>query len=143
MMNSNKYELLDKLFNLFLDAKLEPEDEELFKEWDIQIDSILQKHMPLFRQLRTHARAELNKMKHERVKAFLVKVREGIKSNKAAYLKIAEEIVAKPRFAELQTMFRNLSSVSEKDREAIVMDAKLLDLLSELEEQYNSKGDEN
>lgn len=142
MTNSNKYVLLDNLFNLFLEAKYQPEDEELIKEWDIDIDNILKKNMALFHQLKTQARAELNKTKHERVRLFLAKLKEEIESKQEGYTKIVEEIVAKPRFAELQPMFRNLSSLSEKDKQSIVRDAKLLDLLCEIEERYKTNDDE-
>ena len=43
--DSDKYLLLDNLFNLFLDDKYQPEDDELFEEWDIDINSILDKNM--------------------------------------------------------------------------------------------------
>ena len=142
MANSNKYVLIDNLFNLFLEVKYQPEDEELIKEWDIDIDNILKKNMALFRQLKTQARAELNKTKHERVKLFLSKLKEDIESKQEGYIKIVEEIIAKPRFAELQPMFRNLSSLSEKDKQSIAIDAKLLDLLCEIEEQYKTKDNE-
>lgn len=140
--NKEKYILLDNLFNLYLDMKPDAEDDALLKEDKIDIDTIVQKNMMLFRQLRTQAKAELNQAKHNRVKEFLSKLKSGLAANVEEYKKIADEIFAKPKFAELQPMFRNLNEVSEQDKKSILIDSKLLDLLSEIEEEYN-KGNKN
>lgn len=137
-----KYILLDNLFNLFLDMKYEKEDEELLKEENVDINQIVQKNIMLFRQLRTQAKAELNQAKHNRVLAFLSKLKSGLEANIEEYKIMADEIFAKPKFAELSPMFRNLNDVSEQDKKSILMDSKLLDLLGEIEEEYN-KGNEN
>lgn len=137
--NKEKYILLDNLFNLYLDTKYEKEDDELLKEEKIDINQIVLKNMMLFRQLRTQTKAELNLAKHNRVKEFLSKLKSGLAFNVEEYKRIAEEIFAKPKFNEYQTMFRNLSEVSEQDKQSILMDSKLLDLLSEIEEEYNKE----
>ena len=139
LKKSDKYVLLDNLFNLFLDDKYRPEDDALFEEWDVDIDDIVQKNMNLFRQLRTTTKAELNEIKHKRVYDFLAKVKEGLKSKSGNYIEIAEEIITKSGFAELQVLFRNLEEISEKDKQSIIMDVKLLELLSSIEEEYNEK----
>jgi hypothetical protein len=95
----------------------------------------------LFRQLRTQAKAELNQAKHNRVLIFLTKLKTGIESNVEEYTRIADEIFAKPKFTELQPMFRNLNQVSEEDKKSILLDSKLLDLLSEIEDEYNKDSD--
>jgi len=135
--NKEKYILLDNLFNLYLDSKYDKEDEELLKEQGIDIDAFVQKNMMLFRQLRTKAKAELNEVKYNRVKEFLSNLKEGISSGAEKYKQIADEIFSKPKFAELQPMFRNLKEVSEKDKQAILIDSKLLDMLGEIEEEFN------
>ncbi len=139
MENKEKYILLDNLFNLYLDTDYDKEDEALMKEEGIDIDAILQKNMMLFRQLRTKAKAELNIAKHNRVTEFLSNLKEGISSGTDKYKQIAEDIFSKPKFAELQPWFRNLKEVSEKDKQALLIDSRLLDLLGEIEEEY-SKG---
>lgn len=135
-----QYILLDNLFNVY--SAVEYDDEASLKEEKIDINQIVQKNMMLFRQLRTKAKAELNQAKHNRVKEFLAKIKSGIESNIEEYKKIADEIFAKPKFAELQPMFRNLNQVSEQDKKSILLDSKLLDLLGEIEEEYN-KGSKN
>jgi hypothetical protein len=132
-----QYILLDNLFNLFLDAKIEQEDEESLKEEKVDINTIVQKNLMLFRQLKTQARAELNQAKHNRVIEFLSNMKAGLAANVDDYKRMADEIFSKPKFAAYRTMFRNLSEVSEQDKRAIMMDSKLLDLLSEIEEEYN------
>lgn len=137
--NREKYILLDNLFNLCLDSKYDEEDDELLKESKININDIVQKNMMLFRQLGTQAKAELNQAKHNRIKEFFTKLQSGIKSGVEEYMKIAEEIFAQPKFAELEPMFRNLSKVSEQDKKSILMDYKLLDMLTEIENEYNKE----
>ena|SRR5690242_1390855 len=137
--NQEKYILLDNLFNLYLDTTYDKDDEIWLKEEGIQFNAIVQKNMMLFRQLRTKAKAELNEAKYNRVKEFLSNLKEGISSGMDKYKKIAEDIFAKSKYAELQPMFRNLKEVSEKDKKAIIMDSKLLDMLGEIEEEYNTE----
>jgi len=137
--DSDKYLLLDNLFNLFLDDKYQPEDDKLFEEWDIDIDSILDKNTKLFRQLQTRAQAELNEMKHKRVQKFLFKLKEGLQSKIEGYEELANEILSQPKFAKLQPMFRNLSDITEKDKKSILWDAKILGILSEIEKEYSGK----
>src|SRR5258708_228764 len=91
-----KYLLFDNLFNLFFDMKYQKEDEDDLKDNSIDIDDIVEKNMMLFRQLKTQTKAELNQAKHDRVLAFLLKVKTGIESNVEEYKKIAEEIFSKP-----------------------------------------------
>jgi len=140
--NKEKYILLDNLFNLYLDTKYDKEDEALMKEEKIDVEAIVQKNMMLFRQLRTKARAELNEAKHSRVKEFLSNLKTGIASGVEESQRIADEIFAKSKFAELQPMFNNLKELSKKDKQAILMDNRLLDMLGEMEEQYN-RGNKN
>lgn len=137
--HSDKYKLLDELFNVFSEMKYQPEDDELFEEWDIDIDSIVEENMMLFRQLKTKAKAQLNEMKHTRVKDFLFKLKDGLQANIKGYEDLTDEILSKPRFAELQPMFKNLSEVTEKDRQSILIDAKMLDILSEIEEEFRDR----
>jgi hypothetical protein len=129
--------LLDNLFNLYIDSKYNDDDEAILKDENIDINQIVQKNIMLFRQLRTQAKSELNQAKHNRVKEFLLKLKSGIESNVDEYKRMADEIFSKPKFAELQPMFRNLSDVTEQDRKSILLDSKLLDLLAEIEEEHN------
>jgi len=139
MENIKKYILIDDLFNLFLDVKYESEDEDVFGTGSEDVEKIVNKNLMLFRKLRTQTKAELNRVKHERVLDFLSKLREGIKSNVEEYRTLADEILSKPKFAKLQTMFRNYDTLSEQDKQSILFDVELLDMLSDIEEEYNSK----
>lgn len=135
--NKDKYILLDNLFNLYLDTEYGKEDDDLLKEEKIDVTQIVLKNMMLFRQLRTQTKAELNQQKHNLLKEFIYKLKSGLASNIEEYKIIADEIFAKQKFNEYQTMFRNLSEVSEHDKQSILIDSKLLDLLREIEEDYN------
>ncbi len=137
--NKEQYILLDNLFNLYLDMKIDNEDEALLKEEGIDVDAIVQKNLMLFRQLRTKAKAELNDAKYNRVKEFLSDLKEGISSGAEKYRQVAEEIFSQPKYAELQPMFRNFKEVTEKDKKSILIDSKLLDMLGEIEEEYNKE----
>jgi hypothetical protein len=135
--NIDKYILLDNLFNVFLEIKYQPEDDvEFKKENGVDIEPIVQKNIKLFRQLNTQAKAELNKVKHDRVLEFLSKVKTGIASGIQEYKNIADEILSVPRVAE---MYRNLEEVTENDKNSLLLDSKLLDMLSDIEEEYNKQ----
>lgn len=137
MSDIDKYRLLDNLFNVYLDTRFDEEDERLFSSDGINIDDIVSRNVMLFKQLRTQTKAELNKIKHERVLDFLSKLREGIKANVKEYQDIAEKIIAKPKLTELQPMFRNYESISDEDKKSMAFDSELLDMLSDIEEEYN------
>lgn len=137
MKETEKYRLIDDLFNVYLDSNFEKEDNEVFTEDSVDTDEIVNKNLRLFKQLRTLTKAEINKIKHDRVLNFLAELKDGIKSNVKQYKDIADEILSKPRMVELKPMFRNYESESNEDRESIVFDSELLDMLSDIEEEYN------
>lgn len=134
--------LLDKLFDIFLDSKVDEQDQLEMKNEQINIDDFVKKNMILFRQLKTKAKAELNQAKHNRVKQFLWDLKKGLESNVESYSNIANEIFSKPQYAELQPMFRNLKNVTNNDKKSILIDAKLLDVLSQIEEEYRKQNNE-
>ena len=137
MSEIDNYRLLDNLFNVYLDSRYDEEDEKTFRSDDIDIDDIVGKNVILFKQLRTQTKAEINKIKHERVLDFLSKLQKGIKANVKEYQDMADKILAKPRLAELQPMFRNYESSSDDDKKSLAFDSELLDILSDIEEEYN------
>jgi len=137
MSDIEKYRLLDNLFNVYLDTKFDEEDEKLFSSDGVDINDIVSRNVMLFKQLRTQTKAEINKIKHERVLDFLSKLKEGLKANVKEYQGIADKILAKPKFAELQPMFRNYESSSDEDKKSMAIDSELLDILSDIEEEYN------
>jgi hypothetical protein len=139
MQTHKQYVLMYELFNLFQDTSNIVDGEELFPGSEKQLEQVVQKNALLFLQLRTQSKAELNKRKHARVLNFLTELKEGIESNVESYKNLANEIFSKEKFAELQPMFRNLTNVSDKDKKSVLMDSKLLDLLSEIEEEYNKE----
>lgn len=137
MSDIDKYKLLDNLFNVYLDTEFDEEDEKLFSSDGVDLNDIVSKNVMLFKQLRTQTKAEINKIKHERVLEFLSKLKEGLKANVKEYQNIADNIIAKPRLAELQSMFRNYESSSDEDKKSMAIDSELLDMLSDIEEEYN------
>lgn len=131
-----KYILINNLFNLFLDSKYEQADKNLIDEW--QVSDIVAKNVRLFKQLKTQTKSELNQLRFERVRIFLAELRSSVDSNQDRIKHIADSLLKKPQFSELVPMFRNLKDISDKDRQSIMMDAKLLDLLGELETELDS-----
>jgi len=136
---SEKYILLDNLFNLFLDSYSINDEDELFNEWEIDIETIVDKNLALFRQLRTHAKAELNRIKYKRVQEFLTKLKEGLTSNKIGYQEFANDLITNPTFSELAPLFKNLTKLSENDKESLLLDAKILDVLDSFDDEFRKK----
>jgi hypothetical protein len=137
MNYQEKYILLDNLFNLYLDSKYESTDNDLTKDWNVS--DIVVKNIKLFKQLKTQTKAEVNQLKFDRIRKFLADLKSNIGSNQDKLRNLADSLLTKPQFSDLVPMFRNLKDISDKDRQSIMMDAKLLDLLSELESEFDSK----
>ena len=137
MKEIEKYRLIDDLFNVYLDTNFDEKDNEIFSDDSVNANEIVRKNLMLFKQLRTQTKAEVNKIKHERVLNFLSALRDGVRSNIKEYQDLADKILSKPRLAELQPMFRNYESSSEEDKKSILLDSELLDMLSDIEEEYN------
>ena len=137
--NKEQFILLDNLFNFYLDSKYV--DEVISDNEVNEINAIVQKNTMLFRQYRTKTKAELNEAKYIRVNEFLSKFKAGIASGVDEYMRIADEIFTKSKYAELQPMFRNLKEVSDKDKQSILIDSKLLDILSEIEVKSDDDDD--
>jgi hypothetical protein len=137
--NNKHFRLIDELYDVFLEGKCEPEDDLCIKESGIDFDSIVSRNVMLFRQLKTQTKAELNQAKFDRVLNFLKELQDGMKSQAEEYLKMAETIFSQPKAAELLPKYRNLTNISEQDKKTMLLDAKLLELLSEIEKEYNSQ----
>jgi len=128
----------DELFSILY----EPEalrDEPDLRVSSINVDKIVEKNTRLFLQLRAKANAEANSARFEAAKNFIVKMQEGLKNNVAAYKQLADEILSKPKFAQLSPMFRNLDQVSKSDSLDMLIDAKILDLLEQLQNDVKSE----
>jgi hypothetical protein len=125
--------LLSELFNLFLESRSSNEDADMFKEWEIDVDSVVTKNMILFRQMKTKTKAELYQLRYNRIFKFLDELKKGIATNSQKFSALSDEILSQPKYAELQPMFRNLTNLTEEDKKSMLLDAKLLDLLDELE----------
>ncbi len=137
--NSENNILLDNLFNLFLDSNSIDDEDELFEEWKIDIESIVEKNLLLFRQLKTHAKAELTQIKYKRVQEFLTKLKEGLTSKKSGYQEFADDIMTNPTFSELVPLFKNLNKLSNKDKESLLLDAKILDVLDSFDNEFRKR----
>lgn len=140
LSNIEKLQLLDDLFDQFIGTKsLNEENPELAKEFE----NIVSKNLMLLKRLKTQSKAELNRKKAQRIKEFVEKFKSGLEENIQGYRSFAEKIFNKPQYAELQHLFSNLETVSEEDEKSMMLDAKMLELLDELESDfYNEKGDE-
>jgi hypothetical protein len=133
--NIEKLKLLDNLFDRFIDSKsLQEEDPKLAQEFE----SIVSKNLMLLRRLKTQSKAELNRKKTERIKEFIEKFKIGLEENIQEYRVFADKIFSKPKYAELQYLFSNLEKVSEEDEKSMILDAKMLELLDEMESDFNT-----
>ena len=134
--NIEKLQLLDDLFDQFFGTKnLNEEDPELAREFE----DVVSTNLMLLKRLKTQSKAELNRQKAERIKEFIDKFKLGLQENIEEYRAFAERIFNKPQYAELQYLFSNLESVSEEDEKSMMLDAKMLELLDQLEGDFNSE----
>ena len=139
LSNNEKIQLLDDLFDLFLNSKYLTDEEVKSGEWDIDIEDIVSKNLMLLKRLKTQSKAELNKQRYERITKFIEKFRAGLADNLDEYKKFAENIFSNPKYSGLQPMFKNLENISEKDEKSILLDAKILEMLDELENDFGDQ----
>lgn len=127
----------DRLFSVLHEPEALRDDPEL-RAPSIKVEQIVAKNTRLFLQLRAKAEAEANFARFEVAKSFIAKLQAGLKDNIAAYTRLKDEILSKPRYAQLRPMFRNLDQLTESDSLDMLSDAKLLDLLMELQNDAKS-----
>ena len=142
-LNDNeKLKLLDDLFDQFLNSRYLTEEEEKSGDWNTSIDDIVSKNLMLLKRLKTQTKAELVRKRYERVKQFIENFRLGLKDNIDEYRSFAEKIFANPKYSELQPMFNNLEKVTEKDEQSMLLDAKILELFDEMEQDFDDTIDD-
>lgn len=131
--NIEKLQLLDNLFDPFIDStSLQEEDPHLADEFK----EIVSKNLMLLKRLKTQSKAELNRTKAKRIKEFIEKFKLGLKENIEEYRVFADKIFNKPEYKDLQYLFSNLEKVSEEDQKSMMLDAKMLELLDDLERDF-------
>lgn len=126
---------MSRLFDVFLDEYRESDEKELFSDDGIDTDSIVEQNLNLFLRQRTMALAELNRNKHDRAVIFLDKLRSGVEKGKEIYKTALDKLSSSPQLSGAHSLFRNLTSLSEHDKQSIVSDATLLDILNDLEDE--------
>jgi len=135
LSNIEKLRLLDDLFDRFIDSKnLRDEDPKFILEFD----DIVSRNLMLLKRLKTQSKAELTRKKAERIKEFIEKFKMGLEENIQEYRAFADQIFNIPKYADLQYLFSNLEKVSEEDEKSMMLDAKMLELLDELESDFDT-----
>ena len=133
--NIEKLRLLDNLFDRFIDSKsLQEEDQKLGHDFE----SIVSKNLMLLKKLKTQSKAELNRKRSVRIKEFIEKFKIGLEENIQEYRAFADKIFSQPQYADLQYLFSNLEKVSEEDEKSMMLDAKMLELLDDIEHDFNT-----
>ncbi|MCA0447328.1 MAG: hypothetical protein LCH54_13975 [Bacteroidetes bacterium] len=134
--NKERYILLENLFNLYFDEKTPVDNEDFTQDELNEIDQVVKKNILLFKQLKTKSKAELNRAKHSRVKEFLEKLKSGIDPGDQVIQQILDKLSSKPQLVA-NPLYRNLNNISEQDRQAILLDSQFLDILDEIEREFN------
>lgn len=141
LSNKEKLRLLDELFDQFLNSNYLTEEEAKSGEWDANIDDIVSKNLMLLRRLKTQSKAELRRQRYNRIKAFVHKLKTGLDDNIEEYRTFTNKIFNNPKYAGLQPLFSKLENVTEKDEMSMLLDAKILELLDEMEGDFDKEID--
>jgi len=99
----------------------------------------IEKSLRFLKLQKTKAKAELRRIQKEKAFAVLLQIKKKYSNDLEGLKRFSAEILkSKPHYQGLQAAFSNLTELSEADELSILLDAKYLDLLDELEEDLDN-----
>ncbi len=116
---------LERLDDLFLIALLKQDDEDILEELQSNPDPGLDQHLNLIKRLNTQAKAKIQQSKQQKIFAKIELIVNNL-SDYAATLTL-------PQYSKLNVFFSNYNEMSKEDKNDIIMDNLLLDLLDEID----------
>lgn len=96
-------------------------------------ESYFVNHMKLIKRLRLEQKSQLKKNRQLTV---LEKLKELV-SNMGGIDDLINRLKDEPKYNELMPMFRKLENITESDLEDLILESKIMDMLSEIDE-HNS-----
>lgn len=133
-----KIDFVNGLYGLMLEANLNRSDDEIMHGIDIKADPYLDQSLSFIRQLNTKAKAQLNKSRFNYAQQMLAELLNKTGDNLEDFLK---GILSEPENKEMLAFFSNFQSLSETDKKAMLLDNKILEIISKAKNELDSSAE--
>ena len=126
MNAKEKIDFVNRIYGLIIEANMHRPDEEVMSEVNAT-DLYFANGLALVRQLNTKAKAQLNKNRYTHAQELLNELLQKAGSNLESFFR---GLSSEPENEKILAFFRNYQSLSETDKKAMLMDNKVLELMS-------------
>lgn len=125
-----------KHFNTLIEeAIINTPDDNILNEIENTSNPIFAKHLKKIKRLNTKAKAELQRQKMDKVKELFEKLKNGLSNGD-----FLRQLLEQPKYQQLQGMlYSKFEKNTKEDNLSMMMDAKLLELLEELNEDVENE----
>lgn len=128
------YQIIKQLNELFEEAIVNYPEEDILTNTNELNDPAFDRNLKFIRKLNTKVKAELQKNWWGSAKAEIDRLfQEMGKSN------LIGQLLQKPQYQELGTLFSKFEQVSEEDKASMVTDKKMLELLRQLKKEADNE----
>lgn len=130
--------IINRLNDLFEEAIANTPSEDLFLEEDVTSDPAFNNNLKFIRKLNTIAKSNLKKKFWENAKEEISKlIKEVGKSSLLASL------LGEPEYKEVNAFFSKFQNVSDQDKESMLLDTKMLELIRKLKSEFKDEENSN
>lgn len=136
MNAKEKIDFVNHIYGLIIEANMHRPDEEVLPEINSTTDVYYSNGMALVRQLNTKAKAQLNKNRFTQAQELLNELFQNAGSNIESFFK---GMSSEPENEKILAFFRNYQSLSEAEKKAMLMDNKVLELISKAKKNLESQ----
>lgn len=134
MNAKEKIDFVNRIYGLIIEANMHRPDEEVMPEVNTS-DLYYVNGLTLVRQLNTKAKAQLNKNRFTQAQELLNELLQKAGSNLESFFR---GLSSEPENEKVLAFFRNYQSLSETDKKAMLMDNKVLELMSKAKKNLDS-----
>lgn len=135
MNAKEKIDFVNRIYGLIIEANMHQPDEEVLPEINPTTDVYYTNGLALVRQLNTKAKAQLNKNRFTQAQELLNELLQKAGSNLESFFR---GMSSEPENEKILAFFRNYQSLSETDKKAMLMDNKVLELMSKAKKNLDS-----
>lgn len=127
MNAKEKIDFVNRIYGLIIEANMHRPDEEVLPEISATTDEYYSNGLALVRQLNTKAKAHLNKSRFSQAQNLLDELLSASGSDLESFFK---DLVSEPENDKILALFKNYQSLSEEDKKAMLLDNKILEIIS-------------
>jgi len=133
----NNYTIIKRLDELFEASIFEQPDEDVLESIGDNIPIEFMKQLNYVRKKNAQAKAKLKKSINQKAKEILDKLIEEVGNSN-----FINSLLAQPKYQKLSTeLFSKYENISEQDKESMLKDRRLMDLIKELRKDLENEKD--